>query len=230
VRGLLLCNDYDADPGLIGEAFRAHGYAFAECHRERPQEWPELAGIDLVLMLGSDWSVFWDNIAGEVRAEAELLTAAVAGGRPVFGICYGAQMIAQTFGGRVERAAASEVGWFDISSNDPAVIPEGPWFEWHYDHIATLPPGAVELARSPLAVQAFGFGRVLATQFHPEVDSSIVERWARGGGETELRTLGIDRDQLIAETRRAVEASRPQATQLVDWFCATVAAAPNALT
>jgi GMP synthase-like glutamine amidotransferase len=225
MRGLLVCNNYDADAGFIGEAFRAHGYAFSECHREHPSEWPDIAGADLVLMLGSDWSVFWEHLASEVEAEASLVRAAVDSGRPVFGICYGAQMIAQTLGGRVERAPIHELGWYDIDS-DVSEIAAGPWFEWHYDHIAELPPGATEIARSLLATQAFTIGRTLATQFHPEVTNSMAERWTSGSGGEELVKVGVDRGQLLEETRSAVQLSRGNATSLVDWFCEQVATAP----
>jgi GMP synthase-like glutamine amidotransferase len=222
MRGLLVCNSYDSDAGFIGEAFRAHGYAFSECHREHPSEWPDLAGADLVLMLGSDWSVFWEHLAVEVAAEASLLRAAIDGGRPVFGICYGAQMIAQALGGQVERAPVHELGWYDIDSDVPEIA-TGPWFEWHYDHIAQIPPGATELARTALATQAFTVGRTLATQFHPEVTNSMAERWTSGAGGDELTKLAVDRRQLLDETRVAVELSRGHAAALVDWFCDEVA-------
>jgi GMP synthase-like glutamine amidotransferase len=226
MRGLLLCNDYDADPGFIGEAFRANGYAFSECHRENPSEWPDLSSHDLVLMLGSDWSVFWEHLAAEVDAEASLVRAAVAEGRPVFGICYGAQMLTHALGGRVERAPQHEVGWYDIETDVPDAIAPGPWFEWHYDHIAELPGGATELARTARATQAFTVGRSLATQFHPEVDGSIADRWSAGGGAAELLKVGVRREDLLAETSNATALSRPNAVRLVDWFCESVAQAP----
>jgi hypothetical protein len=59
VRALLVANTVDADPGFVGERFRHHGYAFDECLRETPSEWSDLAGHDLVVLLGSEWSVYW---------------------------------------------------------------------------------------------------------------------------------------------------------------------------
>ena len=59
MRALLIANAADADAGFVGERFRHHGFAFTECHRERPAEWAELDGHDLVLLLGSEWSVYW---------------------------------------------------------------------------------------------------------------------------------------------------------------------------
>jgi hypothetical protein len=49
--------------------------------------------------------------------------------------------------------------------------------QWHY-YTYDLPPGAVELARSPLCTQAFRLGDRWAVQFHPEVNASHIEQWA----------------------------------------------------
>ena len=101
MRALTIANANDADTGLIGDRFREHGYSFDECHREHPGEWPELDGHDLVLLLGSEWSVYWPEVADKVQAEVALLQEAERRGIPVFGICFGNQVMAHAFGGSV---------------------------------------------------------------------------------------------------------------------------------
>jgi GMP synthase-like glutamine amidotransferase len=219
VRALLIANALDADAGFIGERFRHHGFSFTECHRERPSEWPSLDSCELVLMLGSDWSVYWEHVAEQVAAEVSLVHRAHEDGRPVFGICFGAQILATALGGKVERAPEPEVGWYDVDSEEPAIA-TGPWMQWHYDRVV-VPPGAV-LAQSPRAVQAFRANRSFATQFHPEVDESIIERWLRLGGAAEFERLELSVDELRSTTRANVASSRPAADTLVDWFLATV--------
>ncbi len=91
MRALLIANQNDADAGFVGERFRFHGYSFTECFREHPQEWPELDGHDLVVLLGSEWSVYWPEIADNVAAEAALIRQAHERGVPQFGICFGIQ-------------------------------------------------------------------------------------------------------------------------------------------
>ncbi|CAB4879507.1 unannotated protein [freshwater metagenome] len=223
VRALLLANSDDCDAGFCGERFRSHGYSFVECHRERPAEWASLDGADLVLLLGSEWSVYWPHLAAEVAAEAALIQAAHLRGVPVFGICYGAQSIAQAFGGSVARGSEPEVGWYDnIDSDLPDVIAHGPWLQWHYD-VVTVPPGARELARSPLAPQAFQLRRTFATQFHPEATEAMITRWSSGGGVAELHARGSSSEAIRAETSRNVLVSRPNAERLIDWYLETVA-------
>lgn len=222
MRALLVSNFYDADPGFVGQSLRRHGYSFTECHRERRSEWPTLDGHDLVVSLGSDWSVYWPHVATEVAAEAALIRSAHDAGVPILGICFGNQIMAHALGGTVERAREPEIGWYEIVSDMPEVIAPGPWFQWHGD-VVTVPGGATELARSAVGPQAWRLGRSFCTQFHPEVSESIVRRWVDGGGDEEARKHGRDPEALVADTRRHVADSRPNAERLVDWFVAEVA-------
>jgi len=221
MRAILIGNSDDCDAGFSGERFRHHGYAFVECHRDRPQEWVGLDDIDLVMLLGSEWSVYWPHVSDSVAAEMALIRDAHSRGVPIYGICFGAQSIAAALGGTVERAREPEIGWYDnIVSDIPAIAP-GPWMQWHSDAF-TAPPGAEELARSPLAIQAYRLRRTFATQFHPEVNESMVTRWASDGADT-LRERGSSTEALRAETSRNVAESRPNAERIVDWYVENVA-------
>ena len=115
MRALLIANSADADAGFVGDRFRHHGFAFSECHREVPGEWPPLDGIDLVLSLGSEWSVYWPHVAESVAAEAALIGDAQRRGVPQFGICFGNQTMAHALGGTVERGREPEIGWCDVA-------------------------------------------------------------------------------------------------------------------
>lgn len=222
VRALLLANSDDCDAGFTGERFRHHGYSFIENHRERPAEWTSLDGIDLVLSAGSEWSVYWPQIADEVAAELDLIREAQRQRIPIYGICYGSQAIAVALGGTVEPAREPEIGWYDnIVSDIPLIIPPGPWMQWHSD-VVTVPPGADELARSPLCNQAYRLDRTFATQFHPEVNEAMVTRWATLGAAT-LASRGSSTEALRVETSRNVIVSRPNAEYLVDWYVEQVA-------
>jgi GMP synthase-like glutamine amidotransferase len=222
MRALLIANASDADPGFVGERLRHHGYAFDECHRESPGEWPALEGHDLVLSLGSDWSVYWNEVAHPVGVEAALITDAHRRGVPVFGICFGSQVTASALGGSVQRGRNHELGWFQVDTVQPDGVPSGPWFQWHGD-VVTVPADATVLASNDLCPQAWRVGRAFCTQFHPEVTESMVARWTRSGAD-EARALGHDPDQILDMTRRLVARSRIDAERLVDWFLGAVTA------
>ena len=218
MRALLIANAADADGGFVTERFRRHGFSFVECHRENLRDWPDLRGNDLIVTLGSEWSVYWPHVAESVAAEAEMIRNAQAGGVPIYGICYGNQIMAHALGGTVERAREPEIGWKPVVTDIPEVISEGPWMQWHYD-VVTVPPGSEELARSVIGPQAWRMGRSFCTQFHPEATETMIRRWATSdGGSTELLKHGIKPDELIEETRRNVVESQPAAEHIVDWF------------
>ncbi len=225
MRGLLVGNLGDGDPGLVGARLESHGYVFERVDRDHPSTWPEdLGGIELVVVLGSEWSVYWPHRAAEVEAEAGALADAHHRRIPILAICYGSQIVAQALGGTVRRAERPEIGWFTIDTVDdaPPAMSRGPWMQWHSD-IVDPPPQAKVLAKSDVGPQAWRLGSALCVQFHPEVTGEIVERWVADGAE-EARAAGCDPDRLIVDSYPRSLAATPATNALVDWFCAEFAA------
>jgi GMP synthase-like glutamine amidotransferase len=223
---VLIANRGDNDGGVVGQLLRHRGYVFEHWVREEAATWPELPpDVELVLPLGSDWSVYWPDIAPSVEAEAALLRVAHGRGIPVFGICFGGQMLAHALGGRVERAERPEIGWFSVNWNvtevtsAPFVEALAPtfWLQWHYDRFVP-PAGTRVLATGDLGVQAFVEGRSLGVQFHPEATPEIVDRWSSGAGVDELVRSGIDPDELREASHLHAMQSARSAEILVDWF------------
>jgi GMP synthase-like glutamine amidotransferase len=156
-----------------------------------------------------------------VGRERRLLRDAVDGDVPVLGICFGSQILARALGGEALRAQQSEIGWVAVRTREPALIGEGPWFQWHYDTF-TPPPGAVLLADSPAGPQAYTVGRSLGVQFHPEVTNEIVEEWVSLGRDRLTRDA-LDGERLLAETRERAAENRARAWRLMDAFVDRVA-------
>lgn len=219
MRALLIANGGDNDGGVVAERFRELGWTFEPWAREDAPTWPALpADVGLVVSLGSDWSVYWDDIAPNVEAEAAILRAAHGRGVPIFGICFGGQMLAHALGGRVERAPQPEIGWFSVNFGQKlAKFRQEVWFQWHYDRFAP-PPGAEELGSGAQGSQAFLVGTSLGLQFHPEVNPAIVGRWSAGGGAVELTRVGVDAEKLSIDTASHAHMSREAGRNLVDWF------------
>ena len=109
---------------------------------------------------------------------------AAAGDRKVAGICFGHQLLAQAFGGLVER---SENGWgAGVQHYDVATTGRPGWMApyrrritlgaSHQDQVVTLPPAAQPLAGNafcPNAMMLIG-ANVLAVQPHPEFPSAFM--------------------------------------------------------
>jgi GMP synthase-like glutamine amidotransferase len=141
---------------------------------------------------------------------------------PVFGICFGGQLLAAAHGGSVSRSAAPELGWVEISSDDESLVPGGEWFQWHYDRWEQ-PDAATELARNASSSQAFILGGNLAVQFHPEMSSAILASWIATGGAEEINKLGITVEELVRQTTERDASNRERAHKLVDLFLDNVA-------
>lgn len=216
LRRALAVGDDIAAPGFVGERLAQRNVELHTITRGGPVPLPPLDGFDLVLPLGSIWSVYDPAHAWWMDTEVALLREAVERDVPVLGICFGAQGLSAALGGTVSKASEPEIGWYTIDTDVPDVIPPGPWMEWHGDTF-TVPEGAVELARSPVGPQAFRLGRHLAVQFHPEVDEDILRVWVVEG-HGELSRLNLAGEHLLVEAARHLPAARSACHRLVDHF------------
>jgi len=169
-----------APPGRLAEWLEARGLPYEVSRSWRLEPLPDPEDHAFVVSLGHDLGAA-DTHDPAIRAEHELLRRAVAREVPVLGLCYGGQVLAAILGATVARAPTPELGWREIDSDEPAVIPAGAWITWHYDRFQT-PPRATELARTADASQAFRLGPHLGVQFHPEATVEIMEGWANSEG------------------------------------------------
>jgi GMP synthase-like glutamine amidotransferase len=153
------------------------------------QPFPRFDSFDLLVVLGGPMSVTEEDKHPWLTTEKAFLREAIRSGKRVLGICLGAQMLAETLGGRVYRNREKEIGWHPVRRTEArhpllAGLPEMFWtFHWHGDTF-DLPEGAVHLASSDACRnQAFACGdRLLGLQFHlettPACMAAMTEAWA----------------------------------------------------
>ncbi len=171
---LVLQHEPGGGPGLLEGWLRDRGFAITVAMAPELDELPEPQGFDLVVVLGSEQCAAGDE--AWIQRELDLVRQSHRAGIPVFGICFGGQLLARALGGRVVPDRVAEIGWREIETLDRELISPGPWFEWHFDLIET-PPEAEVLATSPQGIEAFQVGRTLGVQFHPEVDRELIGVW-----------------------------------------------------
>jgi GMP synthase-like glutamine amidotransferase len=210
---VLVVRHHDVDSaGFIAAAFEARGAELSVHLFPADGPLPALDGVDRIVVLGAISSV--NDPDPWIAAELAWLRAADQAGVPVLGICFGAQALCAVFGGQVVAMPRQEIGWTMTQSADPALVPNGPWLEFHGDR-CLLPAEATVLARNETCVQAFRLGRHLAVQFHPEVDGPQLKRWLDAGGDREVERTGLDPGQFLADTIREEPAARDRADRLV---------------
>jgi GMP synthase-like glutamine amidotransferase len=161
--------------GSIGPWLYTNGYTVTTTRFFAGEPLPRLDDVDLLIVMGGPMSVNDERDLSWLVDEKRFVREAVGAGKPVLGICLGAQLIASAMGARVYPNRVKEIGWlsvFGVPSDSPSVFrfpPVADVFHWHGETF-DLPPGAVRLARSEHCEnQAFQLGRrTLGLQFHLE--------------------------------------------------------------
>ena len=215
---LVIGNRVDPDAGYVGDRFSELGFALSRVWREDGLPIKVPPGTTVALLLGSEWSVAAPVAPEVLAAECALVRAAGSAGVPVLGLCYGAQVLAHAYGGRVSAAPHPEVGLVSIETVDETIVPPGPWWAFHSDVIEP-PEDARVLASNGCGVQAFELPGALGVQFHPEVRPSVLEEWLERV-PTMAATARAPSAELVALAVHRESDARAAAYALVDDFLA----------
>jgi GMP synthase (glutamine-hydrolysing) len=169
-------------------------------------------------VLGSKRSAY-ETAEPWIAAEHDFVRACVDAGTPVLGICFGAQLLALVLGGDVRRMAQPELGWYDITGEQPY---GGTWFVWHGDQISA-PPGSTVLATSPVCTHAFVHGHHLGVQFHPELTADLLDHWISTPRRRQaVIDAGGDLEQILAATPVLEPTAVVAASRLYDHFFSSI--------
>jgi len=174
-------------PGMFARLFQAIDpsitvSAFEVLNGEFPASVTE---CDAWVLTGSPRSVYED--LPWISQLKDFLRRARAEGVPIVGICFGHQIMAEAFGGKVEK---SSKGW-GLGVQEYEILPDAP--EWmagapervafrvvHQDQVKKIPADANCHATSPFceyAVLSYGDREMpdaISIQAHPEFDASFV--------------------------------------------------------
>jgi GMP synthase-like glutamine amidotransferase len=166
-----------------------------------------------------------------ITSTREVLRQALRRGLPVFGICLGGELLAEAAGG-VTGPCPPEWGYRDVellpAARDDDLLgdlpPQFTVFQAH-EYGFGLPPGAVALAGSAGAVQAFRVGaNAWGVQFHPEPTLEMLDGWTTALGHR-LQANGVDPERTRRLGRRYVPEWQVHAASMARGFAAAVTAA-----
>lgn len=146
---------------------------------------PDHFDYDGIVVTGSSSSVYWDD--EWIRSLVSYVAEADEREIPLFGVCFGHQVVAEALGGTVEDMGAFELGYSDIrrtASDEGDDLLAGiderfTVFTSHGDAVVELPSGADLLAENEYGVHAFRRNHAFGVQFHPEYDTETAEKIAR---------------------------------------------------
>jgi GMP synthase-like glutamine amidotransferase len=224
-RALIIEHERATPGGRIQEwlSSREIGYDVLDIDRQGDGHDFDPRDYGLVVSLGSEFPAYDDTLPW-LAHEMSLLDAACSADVPVLGVCFGGQLLARVLGGDVFRSDVEEIGWLEIGSRNPELVPDGPWFQWHFDTF-TVPSSATTLAANAVGPQAFQAGRSLGIQFHPEVTPEIMTEWV-AVYRHELVDNNVDPDRLLGQTYELVERARTLSTTLFESFMTRIAHRP----
>lgn len=220
LKALILQHEEPTPPGLLGEWLDQQNADVDILRIDLDEKVPDAREYQVIASLGSEFAAFDDSVPF-IKRESQLIRQAAEHDVPFLGLCFGGQLMARVLGGKSFRADRSEIGWLPVRTKDAELIPEGPWFQWHFDSF-TLPPGAKLLADTEVGPQAYVIGKSLGLQFHPEVTPEIMDSWVRAYRH-ELDGDGVDPDALLEETNRRAPAVRRTTMRLFNRFLENIA-------
>ena len=169
------------------------------------------AECDAYIVTGSSAGVY-DDLPWIAPLKAFLVEAA---SQPLVGVCFGHQVMAEAFGGKVVK---SDKGWgvglhaYDVaepqawmgSETERVAVPAS-----HQDQVVEIPPGARAVAGSaftPAGILVYDDQAAISMQFHPEFDpayaTALIE--ARRGD----RYTDAQADAAIASLHRPNDSGR----------------------
>ncbi len=227
----VLVIEHHEEPSLavIGETLENLGISTQTVWTARGDSIPEgPENYRGMVLLGGAMDVMDDDNHPYYRALMRLIGQFHDADKPQLGICHGAQMIARTFNARIKLAGPLEFGFVEVrptteGRSDPVVgHMEEPHnlFEWHTDHY-DLPTGAVQLATGKTySNQCYRIGRATyGTQFHLEVNQSLVESWISHYPEMAARAPGYEEwlpEQFDAFLKKSMEFCTEMTRRWVD--------------
>ncbi|UYL10271.1 type 1 glutamine amidotransferase [Bdellovibrio sp. SKB1291214] len=169
---------------------------------------PDRNSYSMVVICGGTANTFEEEKFPWLRAEKKFLRELIQKDTKIFGLCLGAQLLADVLGEKVYvHPAGWESGFVEVRLND------GSKLNAFQSHLCTfdLPKGAELIATNDFCKnQAYRLGRnIMATQFHPE---TTIE-WIKYNAEKDLSSRAGN-----VQTKEQMLGSLELQKPLQDWY------------
>ncbi|MFA7343392.1 MAG: gamma-glutamyl-gamma-aminobutyrate hydrolase family protein [Terrimicrobiaceae bacterium] len=216
-------------PGLLEESLLAGHIGIDVTHPYLGQPLPaSLVAFDGLAVGGGAQGAYEADKYPYLSQECQLIREAAHAGKPVLGLCLGAQLMAAALGAPVRPGDRREIGFFPITLDpiakyDPLLCDLPTDFvatHWHGD-VFDLPAAGMRLASSALTPnQLFRYGCGLyGLQFHLEMTLEIFEEMLAGSDDY-LIAAGADPEQLRHDAWRFLPPLRETAEKVFSRWAA----------
>ncbi|MCH2450777.1 MAG: gamma-glutamyl-gamma-aminobutyrate hydrolase family protein [Gracilimonas sp.] len=177
---------------MIKPYLEEKGFSLQKIKLYDDQSLPAVNDVDYLIVMGGPMNMEDEEKYPWLIDEKILIREMIDLGKPVLGICFGAQLVADALGKSVYPAKDHEIGWHPVELTEAGKVHPATknWgvdpvvFHWH-SNTFDLPEEAVHLASTELCKnQAFVCNEnVFGLQFHLEITwievEKMIENWGR---------------------------------------------------
>lgn len=182
------------NPGMIEEWALENEYEFKYIKMYSDYRFPKIENLDALIIMGGPMNIYEYEKYPFLKEEKEFIKKVIEADKYVFGICLGAQLIADVLGGKVVRNKEKEIGWHKVKKLGKNKILNGipeefKVMHWHGDKFL-IPEGAERIFESE-ACENQGFlynEKVLALQFHLEMKKENLDDIIENCGDELIKT------------------------------------------
>ncbi|MGZ3769055.1 MAG: type 1 glutamine amidotransferase [Bdellovibrio sp.] len=162
---LIIQHEHDVTAGTTLEWAKLKNYQIEYWYPAENSQTPNF-NFDMVVICGGSMDTFEEDKYPWLKTEKAYIAELIQRNIKIFGLCLGAQLLAEMLGGSIYKHVGWEIGFVPVQIEQKSFLNV---FHWH-QYSFQLPPGAQLLAQGDYCYnQAFTYGNhIVGTQFHPE--------------------------------------------------------------
>lgn len=209
-------------PARLADWLDSMGHSFNCCRLYEQEVPPRVSDFDALIVLGGPEPI---EPHGWMKREQRLIERTLASSRPILGIGYGAELMAQALGAIVSPNTQGEFGWHRVRRHEAGDLDLPDQFDaflWHR-RIFGLPDGAIAIGASEASpLQGFTWDGARAVAMHCHLEAT--PEWARQLIEHEGESLATPgpwvqpAEEILAQGRRFAHQAAVLDRVMIDWL------------